>query len=228
MENKNEIQQYQPTTQGMTAFESTNSFVEAQRMAQALSASTMVPTAYQNNVANTLVAIEMAQRMGESPLMVMQSLNIIHGKPSFGSAFIIARLNTCKRFASSIKFAMSGEGMNLTCFAWTADHAGNVLQGPPVSMQMAKAEGWIDKKGSKWQTMPELMIQYRSAAFFCRLHAPELLMGMRTSEEINDIGFGRESETMNNRQNAKDLNQMLNNRTEPIQAEFINNDDGVI
>lgn len=221
MENK-ELQTYQPNAQSLTAFESTQSFVDAQRMAQALAASTIVPVSYQNNVPNTLVAIEMAQRMGESPIMVMQNLNIIHGRPSFGSAFIISRLNTCKRFAAPIKFAISGEGMNMNCFAWTMDHAENVIQGPPVSMQMAKAEGWIDKKGSKWQTMPELMIQYRAAAFFCRLHAPELLMGMRTAEEINDIGSGHESAAMNNRRNPQDLNTMIRTGTEPIQAEIIN------
>jgi hypothetical protein len=52
---------------------------------------------------------------------------------------------------------------------------------------MAKAEGWLDKAGSKWKTMPELMLKYRAAAFFGRLYAPEVLMGMQTSEEVIDI-----------------------------------------
>ena len=52
---------------------------------------------------------------------------------------------------------------------------------------MAKAEGWLTKTGSKWQTMPELMLKYRAAAFFGRLYAPEVLMGMQTAEEVIDI-----------------------------------------
>jgi hypothetical protein len=52
---------------------------------------------------------------------------------------------------------------------------------------MAKAEGWLTKTGSKWITMPELMLKYRAAAFFGRLYAPEVLMGMQTTEEIVDI-----------------------------------------
>jgi hypothetical protein len=52
---------------------------------------------------------------------------------------------------------------------------------------MAKAEGWLTKTGSKWITMPELMLKYRAAAFFGRLYAPEVLMGMQTSEEVIDI-----------------------------------------
>ena len=54
-------------------------------------------------------------------------------------------------------------------------------------MQMAKDEGWYGKAGSKWKTMPELMLQYRSAAFFQRTYAPEISMGMQTVEEIRDV-----------------------------------------
>ena len=52
---------------------------------------------------------------------------------------------------------------------------------------MAKKEGWFQKAGSKWQTMPELMLKYRAAAFFGRLYAPEIMMGMHTEFEIQDI-----------------------------------------
>jgi hypothetical protein len=48
-------------------------------------------------------------------------------------------------------------------------------------------EGWYSKAGSKWKTMPELMLRYRAAAFFGRLYAPEILMGMKTVEEIEDV-----------------------------------------
>jgi len=54
-------------------------------------------------------------------------------------------------------------------------------------MQMAKDEGWLGKQGSKWKTMPELMLMYRAAAFFGRLYAPDVTMGMQTTQEIADI-----------------------------------------
>ena len=54
-------------------------------------------------------------------------------------------------------------------------------------MQMATAEGWSTKAGSKWKTMPELMLRYRAATFFGRLYAPDLLLGMQTVEEARDI-----------------------------------------
>jgi hypothetical protein len=158
-------------------------FEHAQRIAKVLSSSDLVPTQYKNNVANPLVALEMANRMGASPLMVMQNLHIIHGRPSWGSSFIIASLNSCGRF-TTLRF----QGDANKCKAVATDKAtGEVLEGPTVSLEMAKAEGWLDKAGSKWKTMPELMLKYRAAAFFGRLFAPEVLMGMQTSEEVIDI-----------------------------------------
>jgi hypothetical protein len=158
-------------------------FEHAQRIAKVLSSSDLVPTQYKNNVANTLVALEIANRMGSSVLMVMQNLHIIHGRPSWGSSFIIASLNSCGRF-TTLRFVSDAN----KCKAVTTDKAtGEVLEGPTVSLEMAKAEGWLDKAGSKWKTMPELMLKYRAAAFFGRLYAPEVLMGMQTSEEVIDI-----------------------------------------
>jgi hypothetical protein len=61
------------------------------------------------------------------------------------------------------------------------------LEGPKVTMKMANAEGWVSKTGSKWKTMPELMLRYRASAFFGRLYAPEIMMGMQTAEEIQDV-----------------------------------------
>jgi hypothetical protein len=49
-------------------------FEHAQRIAKLLSSSDLVPNQYKGNIANTMVALEMAHRMNASPLMVMQNL----------------------------------------------------------------------------------------------------------------------------------------------------------
>jgi hypothetical protein len=71
--------------------------------------------------------------------------------------------------------------------AWTKSKPeGTPLEGPKITLEMAKAEGWSTKNGSKWQTMPELMLRYRAAAFFARLYAPDITLGMMTAEEVTD------------------------------------------
>lgn len=173
--------------QALEVFSNKANFELAQRMATALSQSSLVPEAYRGNIPNCLIVLEMANRIGCSPLMAAQNLDIIQGRPSWRSTFIIASINSCRRF-SPLRFEVTGEGMTRKCVAWTIElKTGERLEGPEVSMAMAKAEGWYDKNGSKWKTMPELMLRYRAAAFFGRLYAPEMLLGMQSADEIGDV-----------------------------------------
>lgn len=181
----------QQTTEG-ASFETAASFELAQRMAKALSASAIIPKEFQNNIPNCLIALELSHRMGVSPMMVMQNLNIIYGRPSFSSSFLIAMINSSNRFKGGLRFKYTGEGDNRSCYAWTVDGDATIIEGPTSSIAMAKAEGWYDRKSkdgssiSKWRTMPEIMLAYRAASFFARLYAPELMMGMKSVEEIED------------------------------------------
>lgn len=175
--------------QDASLFANAANFELAQRQAKMLSASALVPKEFQgpNNLPNCIIALEMSQRMQASPLAVMQNLYIVHGKPSWSSQFIIAAVNATGKF-SPLRYDIEGEGDERTCIAWAIEKDGeNRLESPPISIAMAKAEGWFQKNGSKWKTMPELMLRYRSATLFGRLYAPEVLMGMKTYEESEDI-----------------------------------------
>lgn len=160
------------------------------RMAQVLSASTIVPPAYQGEkgLPNCIIALDMARRMNLSPLMVIQNLYVVKGMPSFSSKFLIARLNQCGRF-SMLKFEEENPNTDQwRCRAYAIEKStGETLYGSWVTMQMVKSEGWLNKEGSKWKTMPEHMFKYRSASFFVDEFAPELKQGISTKEEIEDI-----------------------------------------
>ena len=178
------------TTQSSgSVFSGIQAFEEAQRIAKALASSTLIPPAFQGQqgFANCLVALEIANRMRISPFLAMQHLHVIHGRPSWSSSFIIAMVNGCGRF-SPLRFEITGEGDSLACYARATDLASEQeLKGPTITILMAKKEGWSSKAGSKWATMPELMIRYRAAAFWGRLYASDLLLGLQTQEEVIDI-----------------------------------------
>ena len=178
----------------ISAFSGQSEFEAAQRMAKALGASTLVPAAYQHNVPNVLIAMEMAARIGASVFMVMQSLDIIHGRPSWSSKFLIATVNASGRF-TPLRFRWEGKpGTDAWgCRAVAKDReSGEECVGPLVSIALAKAEGWYAKNGSKWRTMPELMLMYRSAGFWSRVYCPEISLGLTTSEEtVDTFGGGR-------------------------------------
>ena len=172
-----------------SVFSGIQAFEDAQRIAKALASSTLIPPQFQGQqgFANCLVALEIANRMRISPFLAMQHLHVIHGRPSWSSSFIIAMVNGCGRF-SPLRFEISGEGESLACYARATDLASEQeLKGPTITMLMAKKEGWSTKTGSKWATMPDLMIRYRAAAFWGRLYASDLLLGLQTQEEAIDV-----------------------------------------
>lgn len=170
------------------AFSTISNFEDAQRMANMLSKSDLVPASYKNNIPNTMIALEMSNRLNISPFEVMQNLDIIKGKPSWSSTFIIASINSCGRFKPlRFEFVGTPKTDEYGCRAYTEDLDGNKLVGPTVTWLMVKSEGWLSKTGSKWQTMPELMFQYRAASFFGRLYAPDILKGMQSVDEVKDV-----------------------------------------
>jgi hypothetical protein len=185
-----------------------------QRKAKALSTSKLVPKIYQNNIADCIVAIDMATRMNANYLMVMQNLTIIQGHPSWSSQWIIASINNCGKY-TSLKFEIQDLGIkevdyieyvwnskiqekepitnkteihDFSCIAYAIEKSTNErLESSKVTVEMAVKEGWYTKAGSKWQTMTEVMLRYRAASFFGKIYAPELLMGLQSIEENQDI-----------------------------------------
>lgn len=181
-----EVQNLPPVTMG---FGSLQSFELMQRAAKLLTASTLVPKEYQGNLPNCVIALNMAQRMGADPLMVMQNLYVVHGRPSWSAQFLIACFNQCGRF-SAMRYKWTGtEGNdNWSCQAHAKElGSGEVIVGPVISIALAKKEGWYAKNGSKWQSIPQLMLMYRAAAWLVRTHAPELSMGLQTDHETHDV-----------------------------------------
>ena len=153
-----------------------------------LSKSTLVPKEYQGNPANCMIALEFANRLRMSAMAVMQSMYVVNGRPAWSSRFMASLINACGRY-TPIEYAFVGNEGDDTwgCYATAIDvESGKIVNGPTVTMKMARGEGWITKDGSKWKTMPELMLMYRAASFFAKVHIPEVTLGMQTDDEARD------------------------------------------
>ncbi|MGC4059378.1 MAG: hypothetical protein QM749_00365 [Aquabacterium sp.] len=136
-----------------------------------------------------MIALNLARRLNADELMVMQNLYIVHGQPGWSSKFLIASVNTCGRY-ESLRYEWRGTPGtdDYGCRAWTIEKStGEKLFGIWVDWKMVKAEGWCNKSGSKWKTMPDQMFIYRSAAFWQRGYAPEISMGLSSAEELADV-----------------------------------------
>ena len=107
-------------------------FETMQRVCKLFSSSELVPDIYKTSttnpegkaMANCMIAIEMAQRIGASPLMIMQNMIIIYGRPSWSTKFLISTVNTCGRF-NPIQYKIANLGMvgmiKYTDYVWQAN-----------------------------------------------------------------------------------------------------------
>lgn len=169
-----------------------NQFVVMQRMGQMYAGSTIVPDRFKTNIGDCVIAIDMAQRMGANPIMVMQNLYVVYGNPSFSSKFLVATINASGKY-STLDYEFKGTqgqddwGCRVVAFDINDKEHKHPKCGDYVDIKMAKDEGWYGKNGSKWKTMPALMLRYRAAAFWQRVYCPEISMGLITKEEYEDV-----------------------------------------
>ena len=169
-----------------SVWENKDSFNQLLRAAQMLSQTSIIPQSYQGKPQDCFVAIEMANRMGVSPMVVMQNMYVVKGKPSWAGQACTMLINSCGKF-KDVKHIYTGEKgkPNRGCYVTaTRISDGSQVDGVEVTMQMAQSEGWTSN--SKWRNMPELMLAYRASAFFARVYCPEAMMGVQTAEEVYD------------------------------------------
>jgi hypothetical protein len=161
-----------------------DTFNQLWRVAGLFADSRLVPDHLRGKRGDCMIALTMAEAMGENPLMVMQNIYIISGKAGWQAQYMIARANQSGVFKGGIKWRQEGEGdsLKVTAYAVLADDGEEVSF--PVSMKM---------RNPKYNTIPELMLRYRSATLLVRLYAPQVMMGMHTVDEIQDSFGGGES-----------------------------------
>lgn len=194
---ENDIQELvaspQPELAPVTVWTDKKQFDQLLRAANMLSQTSIIPATYQGKPQDCFVALEMATRMGVSPLVVMQNMYVVKGKPAWAGQACTMFINSCGKF-TQVKHIYTGEkGTDSRGCYVTATRISDGIQvnGVEVTIAMAKAEGWT--ANTKWRNMPELMLAYRASAFFARVHCPEALMGVQLADEIYDADANRKA-----------------------------------
>lgn len=175
----------------------------AWKSAQFLAKTDLVPQTFKKPE-NCIIALDIANRTGMQPLTVMQNLYVVQGKPSWSGQMCIALINGCSRF-TPLEFTFVGDSGtdSFGCFAHARRLDNNKeYTSDIITIGMAKKEGWYNKSGSKWVTMPIQMMMYRAGAFFGRVHCPDVLMGLPLADEMRDV-YGYDDN--NQRSNLTDL-----------------------
>lgn len=158
-------------------------FEFAQRIANVFANSNLVPSHLKGKLPDCLIALHMAERLGEDPLTTMQNIMVVNGKPGFMTSYMIARANRSGVFKGPITWVTTGTGKELSVQAKAVLSGSGETVSATADMAMAEAEGWT--KNPKYKSMGEHMLRFRSAAMLIRLYCPEVMLGMQTVEELD-------------------------------------------
>lgn len=176
--------------QEMTSFElmmDKEKFGQLQRVATLFASSALVPKAFQGNVANTFIGLHMAMRLGVEPIMFLQKCYVVNGKPAIEAQLAIALVNSSNKFTHPLDWEFKGKAgtddYSCTCYA----QRGNKKLEMTLTLREVKANGWWGKNDSFWPKMTEQMFRYRTAMLFARVYCPEILLGLYSKDELEDV-----------------------------------------
>lgn len=181
----------EPSARGRLSFDLMDpaSFQHIQRVAGMYAASPLFPEhlrkgGQQSALANAVLVMNIAERLREDPLTVAQQIYFVGGKPGWSATYMIAKANQHGVFKNPIDWKVTGkkETLSVTAHAELASTGKKVEV--TVDMETAKAEGWT--RNTKYQSMPEQMLRYRSATALIRLYCPEVMIGVPPANEVED------------------------------------------
>jgi len=180
------------------------------KSANTICKSDLIPQHYRMNPGNTFIALYRAKRLNIDPFAFMEQTFVVSGKLGYQGEFVIAVINNSGRFTTPLQweFGIDGQVEYLgkkypnrwgECYA-TLAATGKKVNSMRISCSVAMENGWHigksdrDKVKMQWLTLPDLRIQYRTASYLGRTYCPDLLMGMRTKDEIQDAEVVNDTE----------------------------------
>ena len=184
----------------VSPLEKIETYAELWQAGEMFAGSQLVPDSFRGKPGDCAIALDLALRLNLNPLSLFPQLFVIHGRPSLSAQYMIALVNRSGRF-SAIRWEEGEDGVveydaygktrkapNYYAVAYFTERAtGDVLRSTRVDVRVAMANGWFQKDGSKWKTMPQQMCRYRSASWLIKSYAPELAMGLSFADEAEDV-----------------------------------------
>ena len=163
-----------------------------------------------------------AKELGLEIVSACRLTYVIYGTPALMTAGVIGLVNAHAGLGSEIMFEERGDlqSDDYAVRGWAiSGKSGEKMYGIWVGMDMAIAEGWTKKKGNKYGgPMRAQMLRYRAATFFARLFVPHVLMGLHTTQEVEEDRIYARSEDPKRLSSAQEaLNERMRGSTEIVE-----------
>jgi hypothetical protein len=170
-------------------------------LADLVSKSALIPEHFRGKPSDCFIALYRAHRLGCDPFGFMEQTYVVKGKLGYMGQLIIAVLNNSGKFSTPIAFEYSDgptiraagkDRPDRICRATATLKASGAVVTTTVSLGMAVENGWdqTPTTGKQWHTLTDLRLAYRASTFLGRLYAPDVVLGMQATDELEDISDG--------------------------------------
>lgn len=191
------------------------STAEAMELAKTLASSQLIPKAFQQRPGDVFVAMMWSHSLGIPIVQGLQGIAVINGKPSlYGDALLAVCMGSGQM--ADIEETVTGSADNLTATCKVTRRGKPTPVVSTFSMADARAAGLLGKPGP-WKQYTSRMLKMRARAFALRDAFPDVLSGIASAEEMQDIeGTATEKATENV---AEQVAKMPRRRSKlPVQA----------
>lgn len=192
-----------------------NSTAEAMELAETLASSLLIPKAFQQRPGDVFVAMMWSHSLGIPIVQGLQGIAVINGKPSlYGDALLAVCMGSGQM--ADIEETVTGNADNLTATCKVTRRGKPTPVVSTFSMADARAAGLLGKPGP-WKQYTSRMLKMRARAFALRDAFPDVLSGIASAEEMQDVeGTATEKATENV---AEQVAKMPRRRSKlPVQA----------
>ena len=167
--------------QGRAAFLPT-SMAEAMEIAKLMSGGNFVPKHLRGAPGDCLAVVMQAARWGMDPFAVGNKTYFVNDRMAYEAQLVNAVVNSSNVLDGRLKVEWSGEGNNLKCLV-----TGRIKGDPDIKTREVKLANITTRNSPLWKSDPEQQIAYFATRAWARLHAPEVLLGVYTPDEIESI-----------------------------------------
>lgn len=155
---------------------------QAMKLAEYMATAKTLPDHLRGSPGDCLRVIEIAHRTRQSPYAIGDKTYFVSGKLAFEGQLCAALINAHSSIEQRLDYRYEGEGPRMACVV-SARLRG---EAQTRTIRVTLEQGKRDSKGARqrWEHDPEQMLAYYGSRVWARRHAPEILLGLYTVDEL--------------------------------------------
>jgi len=159
---------------------------------QMAAAKVTVPKHLAESPGDCLAVIMQAMQWGMNPFAVAQKTHLVNGTLGYEAQLVNAVISSSSLLTSRINYSYEGDWKNVSGKTCKDDALAVTVsatlkgESEPRALRVSMAQVGETRNSPMWVTDPRQQLAYLATKRWARLHAPDVLLGVYTPDELED------------------------------------------